>query len=144
MGFKLMVVLKLRHFTAAEFGASLPFLAVDLLEKLDEFRDRLGVPVVLSSPNSGGLFRFDGGTSQHAFGRAADLRWPVGIDPRRVFEIAQAVGFQGVGVYSWGIHVDTRPGSRFRSWGRIYETKDEYRDVSAGLVLSLLESGGIS
>ena len=48
--------------------------------------------------------------SQHLYGTAADLATVAGYTPARMAEIAREVmpDWGGVGVYSWGIHVDVR------------------------------------
>ncbi len=107
------MTLNLRHFTTDEFGASLPMLSMGLLEKLDEFRERLGSPVLIS-PAPGSLFRPAGAEeSQHLYGRAADVMVP-DADLKRAFQVAKEVGFTGIGVYPhWqpykGLHLDVRP-----------------------------------
>jgi hypothetical protein len=106
------------YFEPSEFGIWWPFMADDLLHKLDDFRARWGAPVVVSRA-SGALGRHDGtGESQHnvdAWGevRAVDV-FPM-IDGGyihneaqryRAFKIAKEVGFTGIGLYT-----DTRPGN---------------------------------
>lgn len=78
---------------------------------LDEIRRRLGVPVTVSSgvrckrhnANVGGV-----SNSQHLTGLAADLH--SSVSPQRMKEVAEAVlgNTGGLGLYSWGIHIDTR------------------------------------
>lgn len=83
-----------------------------LLKVLDEIRERTGLPVYINSgircklhnANEGGA-----SDSRHLYGDAADIRCP-GMTPRQLYNIAcEVVGNSGgVGIYSWGIHVDTR------------------------------------
>lgn len=83
-----------------------------LVRKVDEIRRRLGVPVTITSgvrcaahnAKVGGV-----SNSQHLYHRAADLH--SGVSPQKMREVAEAVlgDTGGLGVYSWGIHVDTRP-----------------------------------
>lgn len=78
---------------------------------LDEIRRRLGVPVTVSSgvrcerhnANVDGVKN-----SQHITGLAADLH--SSVSPERMKEVAEAVlgNTGGIGLYDWGIHVDTR------------------------------------
>lgn len=78
---------------------------------LDEIRRRLGVPVSVTSgvrckrhnANVDGV-----SNSQHLTGLAADLH--SSVSPQRMREVAEAVlgNTGGLGLYSWGIHVDTR------------------------------------
>ena len=82
-----------------------------LLELLDKFRERIGKPVYLSC-----AFRClthnkacgSGDTSQHPRGCAADISRIAGLDIDEMARIALYVGFDGVGYYDWGIHVDVR------------------------------------
>lgn len=107
------LTINLRHFKASEFGASLPLLSGELLTKLDEFRERLGSPVLIS-PAPGSLLRPAGSQeSQHFFGRAADVMVQ-GVSLERAYQVAREVGFTGIGVYpDWkpykGLHLDVRP-----------------------------------
>ena len=110
----------LRYFSAAEFGEWWPLMSTELLQKLDEFRARLGVPVRIS-PHSRALGRNDGplSFSQHNVDmwgevRAADVMFE-GVSLKRAYEVAKAVGFSGIGAYpdwqpSAGLHLDVRPG----------------------------------
>lgn len=123
--FKIYKATQLKHFRLSEFGAALPFLSIGLLQKLDEFRERLGRKVMIS-PAPGALIRFDKGSeSQHTFGRAADIMLPDGPDLQTAFATAKAVGFTGIGVApQWrpykGLHLDIRklrPGQSIAMWG---------------------------
>lgn len=133
------VNLKMKNFTVSELGFSLAYLSFSLLSNLQKFRDLLNVAIVFSKPTDGGLFREDG-TGQHTYGRAADLKWPVGVNKRRVVELARQAGFTGIGVYPWGLHVDVRPtAGHVATWGRIYKENGDYTDVSLEAVLTDLE-----
>jgi len=44
--------------------------------------------------------------SLHLKGKATDLRNPHELTPKKFKELAEEVGFSGIGLYSWGIHVD--------------------------------------
>jgi hypothetical protein len=48
--------------------------------------------------------------SQHLYGTAADLLTPAGYTPKQLAAIAREImpNWGGVGIYSWGIHVDVR------------------------------------
>jgi hypothetical protein len=79
----------------------------------DLIRERLGKPVgVNSGLRCRDYNRAVGGvdSSQHLFGTAADLGCPNGVKPERMAAIAQEImgDTGGIGVYSWGIHIDTR------------------------------------
>lgn len=118
---------KLRHFDLKEFGMSLPFMAVAWLLMVDEFREQLGAPVIIS-PAAGALMRFDSGSeSQHCYGRAGDIMLPAGPDLKTAFSVASRVGFTGIGIYphwkpSPGLHLDIRPDRKPgnpATWGAI-------------------------
>lgn len=82
-----------------------------LVRKVDEVRRRLGVPITVSSgvrcaahnAKVGGV-----SNSRHLDHTAADLISSAG--PRRMRQVAEEVfgNTGGIGLYSWGIHVDTR------------------------------------
>lgn len=115
--YRIMIATGLKHFKAAEFGLSLPFLAVGLLYRLDNFREFLGLPVVISSAEGAGI-RFGNGKGQHYLGRAIDVI----ISPGAYFDInlaiaaAKKAGFSGIGIYPnsggiagrWRMHLDIR------------------------------------
>lgn len=85
-----------------------------LLEKLDELRERLGRPVIVSSGyrcpvhnrNVGGV-----SNSQHVRGTAADIYCP-GVSVGELADMAAEIGFDAVGrYYGQGfVHVDCRDG----------------------------------
>ena len=83
------------------------------IRKLDAFRERVGEPVYVNSgircpehnadPTVGGA-----SDSRHLYGDAADIRCD-DKTPRELYDIADEMFPNGgVGLYSWGIHVDTR------------------------------------
>lgn len=79
----------------------------------DEIRRRLGVPL---SVNSGLRCKVwnqkNDGASQslHMTGLACDLGAPKGINPEKMASVAEEVmgNTGGIGIYSWGIHIDSR------------------------------------
>lgn len=87
-----------------------------LVRALDKIRERLGIPITISSgircathnANEGGV-----ANSQHMYGRAADLR--ANVSPETMKAAAEAVmgSTGGIGLYNWGIHVDTGKYSRW-------------------------------
>ena len=95
-----------------------------MVRTVDEIRRRLGVPVSIvdaggsgvrcptHNANVGGV-----ANSEHLYGRAADLH--SGASPARMKQVAEEVmaemlpGRGGIGLYSWGIHVDTGKYSRW-------------------------------
>ena len=78
---------------------------------LDEFRAAVGLPVYVNSGVRCAAHNAAvGGASQsrHLDGDAADIRC-VGKTPEQLYELADAMlPHGGVGLYDWGIHVDTR------------------------------------
>jgi len=130
-------------FEPDEFGDWWPMMSPDLLRKLDEFRERLGVPVMIS-PAAGSLGRnlgmFD--LSQHNVDlwgevRAVDIM-PVGVDLETAYDAARAVGFTGVGLYpDWspypGLHLDVRPGPVALWSGWRVNGEQQYRGIGEAL-----------
>ncbi len=88
----------------------------DLVRTLDQIREMLGVPIIINSgirctthnANVGGV-----ANSQHLYGRAADLH--ANASPGTMKADAEAVmgATGGIGLYDWGIHVDTGDYSRW-------------------------------
>lgn len=86
-----------------------------MVRTVDEIRRRLGAPVqIVDAGGSGVRCKTHnanvGGVadSQHLFGLAADLH--SSASPAEMAKVAEAVlgNTGGIGIYSWGIHVDTR------------------------------------
>ena len=83
-----------------------------LVRALDEIREETGLPVYINSgvrcPEHN---EAEGGAddSRHLYGDAADIRCP-GKMPSELYNIADRIvgNTGGVGLYDWGIHVDTR------------------------------------
>ena len=83
----------------------------ELLKVMDEIREEVGLPVRVTSfirckqhnANEGGA-----SSSRHLYGDAADIQCS-GKTPRQLYDLAcKKLPKGGVGLYSWGIHVDTR------------------------------------
>lgn len=123
----------MQHFESHEFREWWEFMDVDLLIKLDLFRERWN-NIVDISPAHGSLGRNDGDSKSYhnvdKYGqvRAVDI-FPRGLTRQNAalaVEIAESCGFGGIGVYtdtkpSMMLHLDNRSG-RGR-WARI---KKEY------------------
>lgn len=84
-----------------------------LVAGLQELRERLGRPITITSgfrcpPHNAAV---DGKPdSQHLEGRAADIR-VAGMTPTELMRAAERVAVfarGGIGIYSWGVHVDVR------------------------------------
>ncbi len=117
---------KLRHFRPEEFRCWWPRMDPRLLERLDEFRHRLRVPVMIS-PANGALGRHLGMNSRSRHNvdmwgsvMAADVMLPRGpilgshAMGEQVVRKAVETGFGGIGIYlDWqpypGMHLDIRP-----------------------------------
>ena len=121
--------MQLRYFSQDEFGEWWPYMSTELLSRLDEFRSRLGVSVMIS-PAEGAIGRHGGlSTSQHNVDMWGEVRavdvMPKGVTLAHAYEVAKAVGFTGIGLYPQTspypmLHLDVRPGflstwSGFRS-----------------------------
>lgn len=111
---------EIKYFTREEFrchckGKYCSGFQVEPEEKMvrtvDEIRRRLGIPVSIGSgvrcpkhnATVGGV-----SNSQHLLGKAADLH--SAASPAKMKKVAEEVmgNTGGIGLYSWGIHVDTR------------------------------------
>ena len=112
----------IRYFTMAEFKckcggrycngypAEIDMIMVKIADKI---REKIGKPITINSglrckthnANVGGV-----SNSQHLYGNAADLGCPSGCTPAQMASIAEDImgDTGGIGIYSWGIHIDTR------------------------------------
>lgn len=91
-----------------------------MVRTIDEIRRRLGVPVSIVDAGGSGVRCTQhnsnvGGVSnsEHLYGRAADLH--SSASPSRMKQVAEEVmgSTGGIGLYDWGIHVDTGKYSRW-------------------------------
>lgn len=99
----------LREFECKD-GSHQVVLKRDLLDKLQRLRDLAGLPVVVTSGYRNPAYNLKVGgspTSRHLRGEAADIQIP-GLSPQQVAELAEKVGFNGIGVYDTFTHVDVR------------------------------------
>ena len=86
---------------------------MDMVKIADQIRAKIGKPITVNSglrckthnANVGGV-----SNSQHLLGKAADLGCPNGCTPTQMASIAEEImgDTGGIGIYSWGIHIDTR------------------------------------
>lgn len=103
------------HFQAREFACSCCGMALvhpELVRKLQGLRSAIGAPVyVTSGYRCAGHNAAVGGAqnSYHLFGMAADI-WVEGIRPLQLAELAERIGFDGIGIYPGQgfLHVDVR------------------------------------
>lgn len=113
---------EIRYFTRAEFKCKCGGQYCDgypaeidmgMVKIADEIRARIGKPISINSglrckthnANVGGV-----SNSQHILGKAADLGCPIGCTPAQMASIAESImgNTGGIGIYTWGIHIDTR------------------------------------
>jgi len=113
-----------RNFKAAEFychcgECQKQKIDSDLIALLQEFRDRVGVAVKISSgyrcPAHNATIPNAVKGSYHTKGMAADIK-VVGFTPAALAKIAEEVGFKGIGTYHNRIHVDVRKTKRAKTW----------------------------
>ena len=112
----------IRYFTLAEFKCKcggrfcngFPVeIDMNMVKIADEIRNRIGKPIQINSgirckthnANVGGV-----SNSRHLYGNAADLGCPSGCTPEQMASIAEEImgDTGGIGIYQWGIHIDTR------------------------------------
>lgn len=87
----------------------------NLIKYLQKIRDHFGTSVNINSgyrckahnTSIGGASK-----SNHMNGEAADIRVN-GRTPIEVARYAESIGILGIGVYSWGVHIDTRTSKYF-------------------------------
>ena len=113
---------EIRYFTRDEFACKCggkycngyPVdIDMNMVKIADEIREKIGKPITVNSglrckthnANVGGVFN-----SQHLLGKAADLGCPIGCTPAQMASIAETImgNTGGIGIYTWGIHIDTR------------------------------------
>lgn len=106
-----------KNFQVKEFacsdGTDPIFIAKTLPMVLQYIRMRVGKAVTLNSAyRTPEKNKSVGGAtySQHLYGTAADIATPKGWTPAQLALVAREImpNWGGVGVYSWGIHVDVR------------------------------------
>ena len=82
-----------------------------LIEKLELLRQRFGRPVIINSGYRTPEHNAKVGGSKnslHVQGKAVDIRKVEGYTIDEMAELAEEIGFDGIGKYNWGIHVDIR------------------------------------
>lgn len=82
-----------------------------LLELTQKLRDRLGRALKINSAYRTPEYnRKIGGSenSQHILGKAVDIAKPSGMTIDLLASHGKAVGFTGIGKYTWGCHFDVR------------------------------------
>ena len=106
-----------RNFQVKEFacsdGSDAVFIAQTLPMVCQYIRARVGKKLAVTSAyRTAAKNKAVGGAtySQHLYGTAADLLTPAGWTPAQLAVVAREImpDWGGVGIYSWGIHVDVR------------------------------------
>lgn len=104
------------NFAVNEFacndGSDPVFIAPELVEVLQKIRSHFGKPVTINSGYRTEAYNKKvGGSaySQHLYGLASDIAVR-GVEPEKVAAYAEKLlpNKGGIGIYSWGIHVDVR------------------------------------
>lgn len=121
----------IRYFTRNEFRCTCPRCGgfpvepeETMVRVVDEIRRRAGTQITIVDSGGSGIRCPEhnvevGGAanSEHLYGRAADLH--SNLSPAELYRIAEEVtkemipGRGGIGIYRWGIHVDTGAYSRW-------------------------------
>ena len=86
----------------------------ELVEKLQELRERLGLPMIINSGYRCSERNIQvGGAehSQHLLGKAADISLHnQSMSGQDIASLARGIGFTGIGLYDNFIHLDVREG----------------------------------
>ena len=105
-----------KNFMVREFrckdGSDVIFIDPELVKLLQKIRDYFGKPVTINSAyrTPARNKQIGGATlSQHLYGTAADIVVK-GVTPKKVAKYVETLMPKngGIGIYSWGVHVDTR------------------------------------
>ena len=107
--------MKLNHFTLDEFNCQVTGdnrMEWDFLEKLDRLRGGCGFPFVITSgfrhPTEHPIEAAKEVPGTHAQGIAADIKVTSAADRHRIVNVANHIGFNGIGIAKDFVHVDTR------------------------------------
>lgn len=105
-----------KNFRVKEFacqdGSDPIFISPELVEVLQKIRSHFGKPVNINSAyRTAKHNKAVGGAtySEHLYGAAADIQ-VTGVKPADVYAYAETLlpNTGGLGLYSWGVHVDVR------------------------------------
>lgn len=107
-----------KHFSKKEFackcGCGFDTPVPELVTKLEKFRELCGnKPIIINSAcrcAKHNASKAVGGAknSQHVKGTAADVRKFADMSVDEMAKLAEQAGFDGIGKYKWGVHVDVR------------------------------------
>jgi uncharacterized protein YcbK (DUF882 family) len=103
-----------KNFSLHEFeckdGSNLVKVDEKLIELLQQLRDRVELPIIVHSGYRTPEHNNEvGGSpkSQHLEGKAADISVK-GWTSKKLAELAEVIGFNGIGIYDTFVHVDVR------------------------------------
>jgi len=107
-------MIKAKYFKEAEFqrcspSCSLQDMDQELMDKIDELREKAGIPLVLNSAYRSKTWDLDKGRtgdSAHTRGLAVDIRCSSSANRLKIVQVAIKVGFCRIGVANSFIHVD--------------------------------------
>jgi len=104
---------KVRYFTEQEKWGDPYKIDTELIYKLDKFRAIIEKPfTVHNAYTTSGHSK----NSQHYSGKAVDGHVEK-VDLLDIFLCAERIGFNGIGLYDWGVHLDVR--NKSARWCRI-------------------------
>ena len=121
-----------------------------LVEYLQKIRDHFGKSVNINSGYRCKTHNASvGGASQsnHMDGEAADIRIS-GAAPLEIAQYAEHIGILGIGVYSWGVHIDTRTSKYFwydggasnvKTFGGTFKEEEKKEEVKVETTTSTKE-----
>lgn len=103
-----------KYFSAMEFRKCTPSCKISqmdeaFLAKLDEVRERAGIPLVLNSAYRSKEYEWSknrSGTSAHCEGKAVDIRCNSSSNRYKIVKAAMEVGFRRIGIARTYIHLD--------------------------------------
>ena len=102
-----------------------------LVTYCQKIRDHFAAPVTVNSGFRCEKHNTDVGGAEHSFhvkGMAADIAVKDAA-PTAVAKYAETIGIKGIGLYPWGVHIDTRSEKSF--W---YGDAQEYRSTFGGKI----------
>lgn len=106
-----------KNFNLQEFECTDPnhrhvMIDDELVEKLQVLRERLGKPLTINSAYRCPKRNKDVGgasNSQHMYGKAADVSiHNISMPIEKLRDLAEEIGFDGIGLYNSFIHLDVR------------------------------------
>lgn len=127
-----------RNFKSTEFDCKCKdycnetIIDAELVETLQNIRDHFGKPITINSgyrckthnKNVGGV-----SNSQHLKGKATDIVVK-GVKPTEVAQYAESIGVRGIGLYNWGVHIDTRESKSYWTTSNNTPVKTFFEDNS--------------